>query len=306
MYKTIVVPLDGSTTAERAVTLAGLLAKRDDATLRLLHVHVPYPMPDGGSETQDGHLRASGRRYVERAARAAAERFGIKAFGELLEGDVGDALCDEIASLAADLVVMTSHGRTGFSRMWLGSVADEIMRRSTTPVLMIRAADELEAGGQGVPPGIHRILITTDGSPLASQIVPHALNLGGATDCEYVLARVVEPVPLITAGSAYVPPTAVMPDADATAAALDDAIREMELLADRVRSDHPGLRIETVVRLAQKAADGLLEIARDKAPEVMALATHGRGLSRLLVGSTADKLVRGGSWTMLVCRPLRD
>ncbi|HEX7019569.1 MAG TPA: universal stress protein [Gemmatimonadaceae bacterium] len=300
MYRTIAVPLDGSDLAERAIAVAGALAKRDGAEVRVLHVHTPVPILSGAGELVVTQLRSTQREYIERTAANAAAQFGIRATAEELDGDVAAAICAEVAHLPADLVVMTTHGRTGASRFWLGSVADAVMRHITVPVLMLRASEEsVSAVSQ-----IRTVVMPIDGSTLASEIVSHAIDLG-SVGCRYTLVRVVQPVPTVIGGTGFAPP-AVVPDADATNAALREATADVDRLAARLRQEHSGLQVDSVVRVAPGVAAELLEIERERQPDVLAIATHGRGLSRVVMGSVADKLLRGGSSAMLVWHPPHD
>lgn len=301
MYKTIVVPLDGSSVAERAIAVAGALAKRDGAVLRILHVHTPVPMLSGAGEMVITQLRATQREYIDRIAAEAAAEFGITATGEELDGDVAAAICAEVARLPADLVVMTTHGRTGASRFWLGSVADAVMRHLSVPVLMLRASEEsVSAVSQ-----IGAVVMPVDGSTIAAEITPHAVQLGGTAGCRYTLARIVQPVPTVVGGTGFAPPT-IVEDADATDAARREATADVEKLAAKLRREHSGLHVDSVVRVASGVAPELLNIERERQPDVVAIATHGRGLARVLMGSVADKLLRGGSSAMLLWHPAHD
>lgn len=306
MYGMIVVPLDGSGVAEQAVTVAADLASRDDGSLRIMHVHVPTPTLEGAGEVMRASMRASERAYVERVAREAAERFGIEAVGEQLDGDVAQAIVAEVARLRADLVVMTTHGRTGFSRFWLGSVADAVMNQITVPVLMLRPAEEKRVRGRATIMDIRQIVVAVDGSPSSEQVLPHAVQLGGAVSCRYLLARVVEPVAAVIGAPTHFPPARLALDGAATEELRREACASMEKLADRLRSEHPGLHMETIVRVAPVVAEELLAITRERNADVLAIATRGRGLSRFLLGSVADKLLRGGTTAMLVLRPVRE
>jgi nucleotide-binding universal stress UspA family protein len=117
-----------------------------DATLLLIAV-VPFWDDVGISEpgvlpswTIDGqqHLREYATQYLESAA-APLRDAGLKVQSHWVDGDPPEAIAAAAEREAADLIVMATHGRSGFSRLWLGSVATQVVRRSSVPVLLIRA-----------------------------------------------------------------------------------------------------------------------------------------------------------------------
>lgn len=150
MYTRILVPLDGSDTAELGLQEALKLACGSQTSLRLLHVVDAYPMIvdlAGVANPQEMIARATkqGQALLD-AARSKAAQADVEAAGELVvlsHGRVSDAILEDAASAGCDLVVMGSHGRRGVARMTLGSCAEQVLRASSLPVLLVRA--------QGVP-----------------------------------------------------------------------------------------------------------------------------------------------------------
>ena len=146
MYKKILVAVDGSPVSEAALRAAFDLAKTMGATLRIAHA-VDEATLNWDAEYVDpaeiwNAMAQSGRSILEKAAAAAAAA-GIPADTKLIEiATVGkripEAIADEAAAWPADIVVVGTHGRRGFSHMFLGSVAEGIVRVSTKPVLLIR------------------------------------------------------------------------------------------------------------------------------------------------------------------------
>jgi len=146
MYQRILVPVDGSATSEAGLAEAIRLGKLTGATLRLVHVVdlMPYA---GGYDVVNvyytdltPYLREGAQKILQ-AAQKQVEAAGLKPETQLLEtfsGRVSDLLLDEVKSCGADLVVIGTHGRRGISRLMLGSDAEQVLRQSPVPVLLVR------------------------------------------------------------------------------------------------------------------------------------------------------------------------
>lgn len=145
MYHRILVPLDGSATAERGLREAIGLAAEQKARVSLLHVADNFPMlVEMSSVTSYQEMLNDLRRYGEdvlaKAKRAAADA-GVQAdtlLREVTQGRVADVIIDEARKTGCGLIVMGTHGRRGFSRLTLGSEAERVVRSSTVPVLLVR------------------------------------------------------------------------------------------------------------------------------------------------------------------------
>ena len=146
MYKRILVPIDGSDTGRRGLKEAITLAAEQKATLCLLHVTSDYPvMAEVASmvdmEKYRDRLHQYGRGLLEEA-KTLAESVGLGVETQLRElkgGRVADAILQEAKSTSCDLIVIGTHGRRGFSRVLLGSDAENVLRESPVPVLLVRA-----------------------------------------------------------------------------------------------------------------------------------------------------------------------
>ena len=150
MYRRILVAIDGSATSELALKEAALLAKEHNATLRLVHViddTFAYTAVQSPREMVDrqAELRRAGEHALNHAA-ATASTLGMKAETALLSvvepsDRVYDAIEQEAERWPADLVVIGTHGRRGFRRLLLGSVAEGLIRVTTKPVLLVRGGE---------------------------------------------------------------------------------------------------------------------------------------------------------------------
>lgn len=146
MYQRILVAIDESTTAELALKEAALLAKEQKATLRLAHVvddTLAFTAP-GELEWHQAALRSFGEDVLSRGAAAARDLGATVETTLLTVVEAGDRIYDlieqEAARWPADLIVIGTHGRRGFRRLVLGSVAVGLIRITTKPVLLIRGA----------------------------------------------------------------------------------------------------------------------------------------------------------------------
>jgi len=147
-YKRILVPVDGSATAKRGLREAISLAKGQNAAIQLVHVidafHVAMMSVEGGAYIADllQSLERSGRRLL-RAAEAQVRRQGLRVQAVLLEsaaGPAADAIVRQARKSGADLIVIGTHGRRGMNRLIMGSDAEQVVRNSPVPVLLVRGA----------------------------------------------------------------------------------------------------------------------------------------------------------------------
>ncbi len=202
MYHNILVPLDGSTFGEHALPLAVDLARKSGATLHLTHVLLPLatvyaeapPFVSSTVEVQLLEQQKSGQKaYLDNVARRLTDAGAPYPQTALLEGDVVEAIRNRTAVIGADLVVMSTHGYGPFTRFWLGSVADELVRgHLAAPLLLVRPGEKTVDLTN--PPPLKRLLMPLDGSKLAEQMVEPAARLAQTTGAEVTLLRVMKPL----------------------------------------------------------------------------------------------------------------
>jgi nucleotide-binding universal stress UspA family protein len=233
---------------------------------------------------------------------SVSERVGTAAGGEVStavhSGRCAETLHEQVAELGIDLVVMATHGRGALSRAWLGSVADAFMRHARVPVLFVRPS-EGEAPAPDEADDFETLLVPLDGSDLSESALEHATEFGVLFGSAYHLTRVVA-FPLEIA-SPYLPHTVQM-NADILADAKENAAAYLEEHAERMR--RRGLRVTVSVAVDPQAAHGVLAEAEAVGCDLIAMATHGRsGVSRVVLGSAADKILRGTHVPLLLFRP---
>ncbi|MEO8564622.1 MAG: universal stress protein [bacterium] len=306
MTNSILVPLDGSPTSEEAVPLALAVGSALGASVELVYVHELAPH-FGNAPALDTELDIEDAQRMRAPIAALAERLtrahDLPVSGTLLTGPVVSTIERHVVDRGVRLVVMTTHGRGGLARAWLGSVADRLIRARIGPVLLVRP-DAGQPQPRRWPPA--RVLIPLDSTGLSEDVLPplNALLTGSRT--ELVLLTVVEPLPLLEP----FPDVAVWVDRSGTQAGQDAengarakvATDNLERTAQRLRLS--GTQVRTRVVVHPSVARTVLEYANETGVDLIALATHARdAIARALMGSVADTLMRGASVPVLVVPP---
>jgi nucleotide-binding universal stress UspA family protein len=315
MYRSLLVPLDGSKFAEHALPLALAVARHSGAALRLVAVASPIAevYVEGAffaSADLESQLRRQLGDYLDGVVGRLSARTSTPVFASVLGGEVASTLCEHASQTSTDLVVLATHGRGPLGRFWLGSVADELVRHLPMPVLLARPSEEEPDLGR--EPKLGRVLLPLDGTPLAEQIIEPAVNLASLMPAgEWTLLRVIKPTflregPALEAGIER----GVEPEARALlththtlqAGFQQQAEQYLATVAERLRGR--GLRVQTQIAEEEQPAVAILREAKTAHAGLIALATHGRrGLKRLILGSVADKVIRAAHLPVLVQRP---
>jgi nucleotide-binding universal stress UspA family protein len=304
MFSNVLVPLDRSSLAEQALGQAAAIARASQAAIDLVLVHEPLQLSGYRDGALNDDMVKADEAYLDSVATELSSGASVPVTHAVLRGSPADMICARARETGANLIVMTSHGRTGLSRVWLGSVADAVVRRSTVPVLMLRPIDK-PADRVAARHLFHRILVPLDGSRLASEALEPAASLAQCSDASVVLLRMVQPVPLVTPFDinqpfVYPPP---IPDAEATDQVVQEASRRLDEVA-RDLQERSGVKVEAKIVVAGRVAEDIIDFARGDDVDVIAMSTRGRGASRLLLGSIADKLLRASALPMLLRRPV--
>jgi nucleotide-binding universal stress UspA family protein len=310
MYHSILVPVDGSNFAEHALPLALQLARQAQAGVQIVRVHtVLAPLYAETVLVYDAALDASIRKdeqaYLDNLVERLKRISKVPVTAALVEeGPIGEALTDHAVACGMDLVVMTTHGRGPLARAWLGSVADQLVRQMPVPILLVRPGDGKVDLAQEPRP--QRMLIALDGSELSEQIIKPALAMASLLGTDVTLLRVIKPAivgqgdPLAMAGG--FDPWLMQQLQETHEQERLQAGGYLERIATPLRTK--SLKVETRVLSHDQPAVAILEEVKAHRTDLVALATHGRsGLPRLVLGSVADKVVRGASIPVLVARP---
>jgi nucleotide-binding universal stress UspA family protein len=306
VFRKLLVPLDGTPGSEHALPWALAIAERAGATLTLAHVHHPAPPVYTGMEVTgdlavDQTLRQSGLDYLVRLAGQLRAVSTVQVSWQQPEGSPADELCRYAADNGIDLVVMTTHARGPVARFLLGSVADEFVRKAERPTLLIRPASE-QAPDLSSRPSVAGVWVPLDGSELAEQVLEPATALARLMGAGLKLIAVAEvPEGKGHAQAELVDYTPAVPGHVAPEAGSRNALRYLRGVAERLRGSVSDLSERVVVD--HPIAQAILNEVRSQPHALIALATHGRGLTRLVLGSVATEVIRHASCPVLVYRP---
>ncbi len=301
MFKRLLVPLDRSPLAEQALGQAAAIARSSHAAVDVILVHEPLAFAGFADVPWNADQWGDEENYIATIAEEVLSGAVVPISYAIQRGAPAETISHRAIDIDADLIVMTSHGRTGLSRAWMGSIADGVIRRSSVPVLLLRPI-EGKSRYEAAHHLFKKILVPLDGSVWASDILSAAIALAESGDGRLVVLRVVQPVPLVIADGnmpfAYPPPIA---DEIATKRLVAEAKEQVVSLARRSRQN--GTEIEPHVVVAAHVAQAILDFVRAHDIDAIAMSTHGRGASRLLIGSVADKVLRGSDIPLLLRRP---
>lgn len=313
----ILVPLDGSPFGRRALPLACEIVRRTEGSLHLVSVQVPWPLtettptPSGIMIDAEKTIADDLRRHLDETAESLTDQ-GFEVTVGLRVGVVDQEILDACEAAGCDLIAMSTHGRGGFERIWLGSVADRVARHAPVPVLLVPGGEADDERGRqsnaetepaAAPPEddatIRTLIIPLDGSPFSEQALQPATALGDLFGADYVLFRAVRP--RVTVGSPYVA-HAVHVEQELLEIERGTAKHDMDQVADGF--EEAGFTATVAVAEQAEPVDGLLRLANAEPGTVIAMTTHGRGgLRRAVLGSTADKVLRGSRRPVLLIRP---
>ena len=297
-YSSIIVPLDGSATAESAIPLAIAIAQRGGARVTLVHVH------DGGvlaanAPMTDSAWEDARRAEMGDALRATAERLGreteLDVTAVTLRGSAATALVQHAIDHAADLIVMTTHGRSGFSHAWFGSVAERVIHAATTAVLIVRAGEH--ARTDVAEPLFRHILLPIDREPSGAEAMQRALTLGTDGQTTYTLLTVVSALPALPPPYPTIGIVAGDPDSKHRGAEAAGVLARIAGGAG-ITGAAADLRVVT----HERAAPAILDVAAANT-DLIVMPTHPRRpFSRALLGSVVDKVMRGSTVPLLILR----
>jgi nucleotide-binding universal stress UspA family protein len=276
MLSRIMVPTDGSEESEKAIPVAGQIARAHNAeavVVRVIEPHVwDYPAAEGPIDPQSYETLMNA---IEDQAKSelghAQERLAaqsVKARGLAPQGYAASELLDLEQTERPDLVVMATHGRTGLARFALGSVADRLVREGTVPVLLVRRATAGEVR-------LETAVVMLDGSGVAEQVLPIVDELLGKPLQAVTLFRSVSDPDDREAARTYLM---------AVAGRMTGLSGKAHVVVDGGDPRH------TITR-----------VARDH--DLVVLCTHGHGgFDRLRHGSVAEAVVRNIENPVLLVR----
>lgn len=302
MFQKILVPLDGSELAERALRPACQLAQ--DAKGELLLLSVPFLKHAFSVEESTGVATLLPHQSVDQTGGELKSYLTELCEGHkhpdmgistcVREGDEASVIVDTAAAEDVDLIMMSTHGRTGFSRWYLGSVTERVLRSSPCPVLVVRDKRPFS-----------RILITLDGSLLSERALLPGFTLARCFKSLVTLLQVSQPEVL---------DPVLVDELEAAEPGLGRQAQEdynfrvqryLKTVADRHRHLIYG-GVRTLV-VPGPVAEAILETIEAQRIDLVVLATHGRtGLRRWVMGSIAEKVVRHAECSAMIVRPPKE
>lgn len=309
-YTRIILPLDGSGTSEQAIPLARRMALQLSLPIRLVYA----VEPDSPAITQS---LFSTRRWMEPAsvredrARDYLEMISSQLAADGLQVETAvphrepaGGIVEEAGQDPQALIVITSHGRSGLARWWLGSVADKVLHMSDNPVLVIRIREQPFRSPEESP---GRLIVPLDGSDLAELVLPHVAHLASGMGLPVTLLQITpleeEYYRFAAMGPGLAP--APLPSAPSVTEVVQAALQEGSAYLDDVKSRLTGEGVQTVdTEVTQgTAADVIVDRVSEDEGGLVAMTTHGRsGVGRMMLGSVAERVIRQSGCPVLVVR----
>ncbi len=309
MYTHVLVPLDGSERAERALAVAAHIARASGAKITLLQaltamapIGSPYESAMASASMLEVQRAAAGD-YLKRIV-ASPLLSGITVETVVTSETPAAAILDKAQDAHVDLIVMCSHGRSVPTRWMLGSISEHVARHAVAPVLVLREGGPVPAGPHPDPAQLTRIMVPLDGSLLAeAALTPAAELILALAGSSAALHLTVALTPLET-DPQYMP----------EGLALVGARTYLARIADRLRATYPSLIVSWSVASGFDTAEALLrtaEIGDDvegagppSRCDLIAMATHGRsGVARWALGSVTERVLHTTTLPILIVRP---
>lgn len=297
MYTRLLIPLDGSKTAEAVLPYGRTLSGTLNIPVELLGV-----VDIGALATQVSHgsaryfetIVAESMRSSEEYLKRIAETFpahGVKYTVE--KGKVEEVIIEKTGS-DSTLTVMATHGRSGINRLLLGSVAEKVLRGSPHPLLLIRASEEAKSEGEAV---LKSVIVPLDGSELAEKVLPAVVELAKVLKLEVLLLRAYPRFNTYTGVEDYNAANYEV----IRAAFRNEAQSYLESKVGELK--RKGIEKVSFAIPEGSGADEIVALGRRTADNLIAMCTHGRsGVKRWVLGSVTEKVVRLSGDPVLIVR----
>ncbi len=297
MFNKILVPLDSSNLAEQALEPAITLARKTGGELILLSASnvqqlvIADPIGHGMIEMDvaQTHGQKNLSAYLDKIQHKVPTNIPVET--KIIEGDAASAIVDTVVNENVDLIVMSTHGRSGLSRWVMGSVTERVFRHAPCPVLALREDTSLA-----------NVLITLDGSPLSEYALEPGLAIARKLQSDVTL--------MSTQSTNHIAPAIIAELDDAepglgTMTQNDFYHRAENYLRHTAKRMQPD--IEQTIQIAPmegKAASSILDYINTHDVNLVVMATHGRtGLKRWRYGSVTEKVLRHANCALLIIRP---
>jgi nucleotide-binding universal stress UspA family protein len=303
----ILCPIDFSDYSRRALDHAVAIARSYKSSLTVLHVYSTSPIAavgPGGPVSLPILLTSTDRDQILAETRAFVDVHGAQAIpieAAVREGNAVDGILEQAGLMKADLLVMGTHGHSGFERLLLGSVTEKVLRKASCPVMTVprRVPDAVPVG----PTLYKRILCPVDFSESSIRALQYAMSMAQAADGEVIVLHVVEHEPENAADMAIVAGNAGMTVGDflkGREEALCRRLEEIPAARPKSKSCH-----SEVLMTHGKPWREVLRVAAERQTDLIVIGVQGRGSADLLFfGSTTQHVVRGATCPVLTLRHL--
>jgi nucleotide-binding universal stress UspA family protein len=298
MYTKILVPLDGSATAENVLPLARNFARALQIPVELLAVVDIADMARHGPPSEPSMIRSivddASRRFDDYLERVAKNFLAGKAQCTVHRGNAAEAIIEVAAADKQTLIAMATHGRSGLDRWLLGSVAEKVLRGASNPTLVVRAKKEHNPAWEMAT--LTRVIVPLDGSELSARILPHVEALAKHLDLEVTLFGVYRgSLPAGASGDDFHGRDAFV------AGRRNETVTYLSLKAEEMKQR--GLDKVSFTAKEGLEADEIIKAARETLDTLIAMCTHGRsGVRRWMLGSVTETVVRHSDNPVLVVR----
>lgn len=295
MYTRMLVPLDGSETAEKVLPYARTLAGSLKIPVELLGViEISRYVSAEKTRYLDTLIDAAIRRNQEYLQRIA-KTFPGSSVEYTVEGGVPEEVIITRAADKGTLITMATHGRSGVNRWLLGSITEKILHGSNNPLLVVRANEEAKTEGKATPDSV---MVPLDGSEQAETALPIAVELAKAMNLKVVLLRAYGVKHIQYSYPNYLPEVKEL-----EAKSQKEAISYLDSKVGQLKSE--GLVDVFPLASEGEAAETIIELARGAPNSLIAMCTHGRsGVKRWALGSITEKVVRHSGNPVLVVRAI--
>jgi nucleotide-binding universal stress UspA family protein len=296
MYTRLLIPLDGSKTAEAVLPYGRTLAGTLKISVELLGVvdigELAAHVSNNSTrcfETIIGESFRSNEEYLKRIAKTFP---GEEAKWTVEKGKPEDVIVEKAGS-DETLTAMATHGRSGINRLLLGSVAEKVLRGSPHPLLLIRASEEAKTEGEAT---LKSVIVPLDGSELAENVLPPVVELAKALKLEVVLLRAYQ-IPINAGMANYY----VVKYEEIRATLRDEARSHLESTVGELK--RKGIEKVSFALAEGSGADEIVVLGRRTPDKLIAMCTHGRsGVKRWMLGSVTEKVVRTSGDPVLIIR----
>jgi nucleotide-binding universal stress UspA family protein len=294
MFTRILVPLDGSATAEKALPYARALARTLEIPITLIAViHTAADFSTEKARHLDTLIEDSVRNGEEYLRKISQTLSGASIQYRVEKGRAEDAIITNAAADNGTLITMATHGRSGLDRWLLGSIAEKVVRGANNPVLVVRANEEASSEGEAAPDSI---IVPLDGSPLAESVLLYVVELAKAFHSKVTLFQSYSLKQIIFNFEEYTPDLDELKGELKWEAMsyLDEKVAELKSrgLVDVFCSVTEGDAAETIIEMGKAAPDTLI-----------AMSPHsGSTIKRWVLGSVTEKVLRHANNPVLTIR----